>query len=60
MKTNSLPSWGKHFFPDARVAVIEEVIVDRYVYVHFDVNVTWPHNHNNPFLMSVLILQERE
>ena len=30
MKTNSLPSWGKHFFPDARVAVIEEVIVDRY------------------------------
>ena len=31
MKTNSLPSWGKHFFPDARVAVIEEVIVDRYV-----------------------------
>ena len=32
MKTNSLPSWGKHFFPDARVAVIEEVVVDRYVY----------------------------
>ena len=31
MKTNSLPSWGKHFFPDARVAVIEEVVVDRYV-----------------------------
>jgi len=28
VKTNSLPSWGKHFFPDARVAVIEESIVD--------------------------------
>jgi len=28
VKTNSLPSWGKHFFPDARVSVIEESIVD--------------------------------
>lgn len=28
VKTNSLPSWGKHFFPDARVPVIEESIVD--------------------------------
>ena len=29
LKTNSLPSWGKHFFSDAKVAVIEECIVDR-------------------------------
>ena len=29
MKTNPLPSWGKHFFKDARVAVVEEVRVDR-------------------------------
>ena len=29
MKTNPLPSWGKHFFSARRVAVIEEVEVDR-------------------------------
>eukprot|EP00092_Neocalanus_flemingeri_P017638 GFUD01019081.1.p1 GENE.GFUD01019081.1~~GFUD01019081.1.p1 ORF type:complete len:273 (+),score=93.14 GFUD01019081.1:60-878(+) len=29
MKTNPLPSWGKHFFAARRVAVIEEVVVDR-------------------------------
>ena len=29
LKTNSLPSWGKHFFKDAKVAVIEECVVDR-------------------------------
>jgi len=29
MKTNPLPSWGKHFFKVRRVAVIEEVEVDR-------------------------------
>ena len=29
IKTNSLPSWGKHFFAARRVAVIEEVEVDR-------------------------------
>jgi len=29
MKTNPLPSWGKHFFSVRRVAVIEEVEVDR-------------------------------
>jgi len=29
MKTNPLPSWGKHFFNVRRVAVIEEVVVDR-------------------------------
>jgi len=29
MKTNPLPSWGKHFFNVRRVAVIEEVEVDR-------------------------------
>lgn len=29
LKTNSLPSWGKHFFSDAKVAVIEECVVDR-------------------------------
>ena len=29
LKTNSLPSWGKHFFSDAKVAVIEECMVDR-------------------------------
>ena len=29
MKTNPLPSWGKHFFQARRVAVIEEVEVDR-------------------------------
>jgi len=29
LKTNSLPSWGKHFFSDAKVAVIEECLVDR-------------------------------
>ena len=29
MKTNPLPSWGKHFFPARRVAVIEEAMVDR-------------------------------
>jgi len=29
MKTNPLPSWGKHFFNARRVAVIEEVVVDR-------------------------------
>lgn len=29
LKTNSLPSWGKHFFADAKVAVIEESLVDR-------------------------------
>ena len=29
MKTNPLPSWGKHFFSARRVAVIEEVVVDR-------------------------------
>jgi len=29
LKTNSLPSWGKHFFSDAKVAVIEESLVDR-------------------------------
>jgi hypothetical protein len=28
IKTNPLPSWGKHFFPDGRVPVIEESIVD--------------------------------
>jgi len=28
IKTNPLPSWGKHFFPARRVAVIEESIVD--------------------------------
>ena len=31
MKTNPLPSWGKHFFSARRVAVIEEVMVDRSV-----------------------------
>jgi len=29
IKTNSLPGWGKHFFNDQRVAVIEECLVDR-------------------------------
>ena len=29
MKTNPLPSWGKHFFNARKVAVIEEVEVDR-------------------------------
>jgi len=29
MKTNPLPSWGKHFFAARRVAVIEEVEVNR-------------------------------
>jgi len=29
MKTNPLPSWGKHFFAVRRVAVIEEAVVDR-------------------------------
>jgi hypothetical protein len=29
LKTNSLPVWGKHFFRDARVAVVEECLVDR-------------------------------
>jgi len=29
LKTNSLPVWGKHFFKDATVAVIEESLVDR-------------------------------
>lgn len=28
MKTNSLPSWGRHFFTATRVPVIEECIVD--------------------------------
>ena len=28
MKTNSLPSWGRHFFTASRVAVIEECVVD--------------------------------
>jgi len=28
IKTNALPSWGKHFFSDQRVPVIEECIVD--------------------------------
>ena len=29
MKTNPLPSWGRHFFAARKVAVIEEVEVDR-------------------------------
>lgn len=29
MKTNPLPSWGKHFFAARKVAVIEEVMIDR-------------------------------
>jgi len=29
IKTNPLPSWGKHFFNARKVAVIEEVIIDR-------------------------------
>ena len=33
MQTNPLPSWGKHFFSARRVAVIEEVMVDRSVMI---------------------------
>lgn len=29
LKTNSLPSWGKHFFKDLTVVVVEESLVDR-------------------------------